>query len=326
MSKQSGLGERLYIGTAAGLSYDLSADITAIDKAAGGPKLLDATSINDSAPERIGGIRSGDLSVTGWWDTAVGQEHPVFSALPPADVFVVWLASITLADVAACLDAKQINYDPKRAGDGALTVKVDAQSTGGVPLEWGIIALPLTTDVAAVNNRAPIDFGVPAITGLTISGNTVANPTVVTTTAAHGLATGDSVNIATSNSTPSINGDYTVTVLTSTTFTIPVNVTVSGTAGTVIQTSKDFGAAAWAFLTAFTGTSMTPVIQDSADNVTFATLANLTPTAMTATAGAQRAQGLNTDIVRRYVRANSTGTFTVATWACVIHRPTVKEW
>lgn len=61
----------------------------------------------------------------------------------------------------------------------------------------------------------------------------VANPTTVTT-AAHGQAAGTfTVVITGSNSTPSIDGTWTATYASSTTFTIPVNVTVSGSAGVV---------------------------------------------------------------------------------------------
>ncbi len=66
-----------------------------------------------------------------------------------------------------------------------------------------------------------------------VSSSSVANPTTITTTAAHGLTTGNIVTISGhSGSTPDINNSYTVTVLTTTTFTIPVNVTVGGTGGT----------------------------------------------------------------------------------------------
>lgn len=75
----------------------------------------------------------------------------------------------------------------------------------------------------------------PAVTTRTISGNTLANPSVVTTTTDHGLKTGMYVTISGSNSTPSINGLWRVTVLTATTFSIPVNVTVAGSAGTVTK-------------------------------------------------------------------------------------------
>lgn len=67
---------------------------------------------------------------------------------------------------------------------------------------------------------------------IAISANTLANPTVVTS-AAHGQAAGSTfvVHITGSNSTPSINGTWTATYVSATTFSIPVNVTVAGTAG-----------------------------------------------------------------------------------------------
>lgn len=68
-----------------------------------------------------------------------------------------------------------------------------------------------------------------------ISTSSVAASTTITTATAHGLATGNRVIIrGHTGSTPSINDAvYTVTVLTATTFTIPVTVTVAGTGGTL---------------------------------------------------------------------------------------------
>lgn len=63
-----------------------------------------------------------------------------------------------------------------------------------------------------------------------ITGNTLANPTVVTSVA-HGLISGDTIYVVNSNSTPVIDGARVVTVLTPDTFSIPVNVTVAGTRG-----------------------------------------------------------------------------------------------
>jgi len=70
-------------------------------------------------------------------------------------------------------------------------------------------------------------------TARTITGNTAANPTVVTTAPGHGLSTGDIVATEGSNSTPTINGSHTITVLSGTTFSVPINVTVAGTTGTM---------------------------------------------------------------------------------------------
>ena len=71
------------------------------------------------------------------------------------------------------------------------------------------------------------------ISGLTITGNTVANPTVITTER-HNMVTGTTITISGSNSTPSINGTHTITWVSATTFSIPVNVTTAGTAGHVV--------------------------------------------------------------------------------------------
>jgi len=79
-----------------------------------------------------------------------------------------------------------------------------------------------------------IYLDVAAVTEVrTITNISVANPTVVTTSANHNLVTGNIVTISGSNSTPTIDGVRTVTVLTGTTFTIPVDVTVAGSVGSV---------------------------------------------------------------------------------------------
>jgi hypothetical protein len=79
--------------------------------------------------------------------------------------------------------------------------------------------------------------------------------------------------------------------------------------------AASFGAQAYLHVFAFTGTSVTVTIQDSADGVTFAALG--VPMAFTpATAsGTQRISIPNTATVRRYVRAITTGTFTNAVFA-----------
>lgn len=58
--------------------------------------------------------------------------------------------------------------------------------------------------------------------------NSVANPTVITTAAAHGLMSGDLIQTFDSTSTPALSGQYAVTVISPTTFSVPVNVTVGG--------------------------------------------------------------------------------------------------
>jgi len=80
-----------------------------------------------------------------------------------------------------------------------------------------------------------------------------------------------------------------------------------------------FGWQAFLHVFAFTGTSVTVTIQDSADDAAFA---NLTGGAFTAATGqtSQRLEGGRTATVRRYLRAITSGTFSNAVFSVVFVR------
>lgn len=80
-------------------------------------------------------------------------------------------------------------------------------------------------------NGDPLDFAISSIT--------VASPTVITTVLPHGRVSGETVLIIGSDSTPTVNGARVVTVLSETTFSIPVAVTVVGTTGTMTLIPQD---------------------------------------------------------------------------------------
>lgn len=84
--------------------------------------------------------------------------------------------------------------------------------------------------------------------------------------------------------------------------------------GVDFSASTSFGWQAYLQVFAFTGTSVTVTLQDSADNSSFA---SFTGSAFTAATGVttQRLAGGSTDTVRRYVRAITTGTFTNAVFS-----------
>lgn len=75
-----------------------------------------------------------------------------------------------------------------------------------------------------------------------------------------------------------------------------------------------FGWTAYLHVIAFTGTSVTVTVQDSADNATYASLTGGAFVAATAI-GAQRITGTSTATVRRYVRVITTGTFSNAVFS-----------
>ena len=80
-----------------------------------------------------------------------------------------------------------------------------------------------------------------------------------------------------------------------------------------------FGWQAFLHVFAFTGTSVTVTLQDSADDAAWA---NLTGGAFTAASGvtSERLEGGRTATVRRYLRAITSGTFSSATFAVVFTR------
>ena len=125
-----------------------------------------------------------------------------------------------------------------------------------------------------------------------ITSNTQASPTVVTTPVPHGLTTGQVILIAgNASSNAAINGERTVTVVSATTFSIPVNCTVAGgTGGSFVLSSTVNGAVGYQSISAFSGfTGFVGTLRHSADDSTYADLivfANVTsgPTAERLTA------------------------------------------
>lgn len=88
---------------------------------------------------------------------------------------------------------------------------------------------------AASNSTIGGDISAP----VAITSSTGVNPSVVTTTAAHGLATGDTVEIVGHATNTAINGQWVATVLTTTTFSVPVLGIGAGTGGTVTRQPSD---------------------------------------------------------------------------------------
>ena len=148
MAKSSGLGDGLLIQ-----GFDASGDIQQLGSISGGPALLNFTAINKSAYERQGGLRTGQIEMTTFFNTVAvtGATHEKLSALPRTDVILTYCRGTALGDPAASLVAKQANYDATRGDDGMLTFGVSAQSNG-YGIEWGRqLTAGVRTDTAATN-------------------------------------------------------------------------------------------------------------------------------------------------------------------------------
>jgi hypothetical protein len=112
------------------------------------------------------------------------------------------------------------------------------QANGGDDLRVDIVnlATALDADGHLTNNYlTPIQPQSGTITNISID-----PAAVITTSAPHGLITGRVVSIIGSNSTPNVNGIYQVTVLSSTTFSVPVTTIAPGTTGSFVTEVENF--------------------------------------------------------------------------------------
>lgn len=151
MAKQSGLGDNLYIG-----GNDVSGDISSLASISGSQKTIEVTAINVSAFERLGGERDGGIDFTAYFNPT--RVHPVLSALPSADALLTYCRGTLLGSPAACMLAKQLNYDGSLGTAGDFTFKVSAKANA-FGLEWGVQGTAgWRTDAAATNGTA-IDLG-----------------------------------------------------------------------------------------------------------------------------------------------------------------------
>lgn len=150
MAKTSGLGDAFYFG-----GYDLSGEVNALSKVSSPLATFDVTPINVKAHVRIPGLRDGAIDFNTFFDPAVNHSHPVLATLPRTDVVACYFAGgQAIGNAAACMVAKQVDYAPTRANDGALssTVSSVANSYG---LDWGDqLTAGLRTDTTATNGTA----------------------------------------------------------------------------------------------------------------------------------------------------------------------------
>jgi len=159
MAKQSGLGDQLYIG-----GFDIGGDVSAIASLSTPRETLPATGITKFAMERLFGKRDGNAEFTTYFNKASGQEHLALRGLPRTDVHLMYLRGTTLGNESIGMVGKQLNYDPSRGDDGALTFGVNIQANA-FGLDWcNQLTAGKRTDTTATNG-ASIDTAASAAFG-----------------------------------------------------------------------------------------------------------------------------------------------------------------
>lgn len=175
MTKQSGLGAGFYVG-----AYDLSGDVGSLQRISSPRGTTDVTGIDKEAFERLLTTKDGAIDFTAFFNKS--NAHLALRGLPTTDIVCTYAHRRTVGAPAACMVAKQTNYDPSRNQDASLTFGV-ATVANAYGLEWatmltagpvtytgansgsgvavdgtGLISLPGSTGAASTPDAAALDI------------------------------------------------------------------------------------------------------------------------------------------------------------------------
>jgi len=280
------------------------------------PLLERSDGVGDSAEEHTPtGVSMAEIAQEGaYFDTSNGSVHDAVAAEPgglgpqsaPRVVCLGVEGNAIGQNFFGAQGAYNHEYEILDSVGKLVRANVGYKVTGQVNQGQILHALTQeTADLATTQPGSSVDNTLASQRTIPITSSSVANPTTITTPVPHGLATGDIILIAGhSGSTPTINGERTVTVVTTTTFTIPVNVTVGGTGGTFTRGKTNNGGVAyfqWTQLTLGGFTNAVVTVRHSDDNSTYVDLVAMT--AITAARGAEIKTVAAGTAVRRYLAA-----------------------
>lgn len=138
MAKQSGIGANLYLA-----QYDLTGDVGSVQTIRGGRTPIDVTGIDKAAPERVLGLRDGEIGFAGWWNASAGQIVDVLNDMPTTDLLSTvtiptTVGAYAVGDLGASMVGKQIMFDQTRGQDGSLAVSSQIMANG-YPVEYGAL-------------------------------------------------------------------------------------------------------------------------------------------------------------------------------------------
>jgi hypothetical protein len=169
-------------------------------------------------------------------------------------------------------------YELQDTRDGLTKANLNILVSGDVNEGRIVQALAaFTADQLPPTGDTPIDYTTDPVQGAqAITSNSMATASVVTCPKPHNLVSTQIILISgVAGSSPDINGERVVTVLTPTTFSIPVNTSAGsgGTGGTFLKCSTTAGGVGYLQVTDYTGFSkMVHTIMHSPDDSTYAAL------------------------------------------------------
>ncbi|MEE9359075.1 MAG: hypothetical protein V3U85_01190 [Hyphomicrobium sp.] len=268
----------------------------------------------------VGQSRAEYVQEGAFFDTAAGASHAALKDLPGSPQAAVRIVNFGFAGdvIGNEFDGFEGVYqgDYKLIAARGVLQKADASSKVTGRHNRGQILQILQQKTADWDTEStPADYTLDVTQRVVpITSNSVANPSVVTTPVPHGLTTGDIILISgETGSTPTINGERVATVITTTTFSVPVNVTIGGTGGSFVKANSTAGGAGFLQCTQAAGfTNFIGKVRDSADDITYADLVTFADNVSAPFAERVEVSG----VVDRYLAIDGdvTGAGTITVW------------
>lgn len=156
MSKQTGLGDQLYVD-----GLDIAGDVQSIGGISTPIAALEMTGINKYAFERQYGIADGQAEFTSFFNDADDAAHEALSALPRTNGHIMYLRGTGSGRQAVGVVGKRTDYAGTRGDDGSLTFGVTALGDGTV-LDWAVQLSDGKETHASADSSASVDLGAPA--------------------------------------------------------------------------------------------------------------------------------------------------------------------
>lgn len=220
-----------------------------------------------------------------FFDTATASIHAAMAASTPTTpqasqriVCLGYMGQVVGAMFVGLQGAFSCAYEV--LAENAKLTKANVMYLVNGQIDRGLIVQPLAVKTADWNTKSlgtVVDYTLdPSQVVVPITSNSQANPSVVTTPIPHGLVTNDIIlasGVATSS--PTINGERTVTVISATTFSVAVDTSAgaAGTGGSFVRANSSNGAVGYQQVTALSGfTGFVGKLRDSADDTTYADL------------------------------------------------------
>lgn len=254
-------------------------------------------------PVAAGQTISVTYSVAPTWNWfALGAEHSALAPLPRTDQICQYARGTAIGNPAACLYGRQLNYDGTRDNKGNLTFQAEIDSDG-FGMEWGnLVTAGIRTDTTATTGTV-YDQGNGFVTpGIPTSTTPVTNTSPLPASV---VISGGTMTQVIVNGVQVGTGAGTYIVPSGQ--TISMTYTVAPTWTWTLQTT--FGGQAYLNLIGLVGTNVDVILKHSSDNVTFNNLVDFG--SQTAIGGFRSALS-NVTTISRYLRVDTTGTFSYA--------------